>query len=432
MHVTIARDPAFDESIQVKIDGLPFGVSVDPLVLEAHESTGTLTVVAPPTVGVPDPNAAKVRGYVSTGTRSDPIELTVRGAPGSLDTSFGTNGYAGVAEMHYFYDVLELEDGSLLVTGLDETYVMTVARKNPDGSPATTFGINGRARVEAGRNGYRLVATESHIYVIGDSHGPGLLIARLTHDGQLDTSFANGGSATIALPKIFVTEMLLIDGQLVIVGGKVDRAYITRINLDGSLDHGFGTDAITQFGDVHATDLIQLEDGRFAAAAGRRIFVFHPDGIPDSSFGTDGAVEVPFSDSQRTVSTVAQANETLLAAGEGMAVARITLSGSVELMSPPLDFGASADEPLSVSAADMALLDDGAVVLAGNALGMEPCMGAGRRLSDLDPDPSFGDNGSARFCGGAAASEIEILHDGRYVFAGNTNYSGGRLIRIWD
>src|SRR5206468_1851402 len=72
-------------------------------------------------------------------------------ADGSLDTSFGTNGFAATAmpapAMPFARDILLQPDGRILIVGGLSSGKQDVAfaRFNPDGTPDTTLGAGGVA-----------------------------------------------------------------------------------------------------------------------------------------------------------------------------------------------------------------------------------------------------------------------------------------------
>src|SRR5205814_1005030 len=87
--VTIART-AGESDITVGVDGLPSGVTADPLVITGSDP-GTLAIHAADNAfeGVA---MLTVHGDVGGASQAAPaFRLLVGGAPGSLDTSFGGN-----------------------------------------------------------------------------------------------------------------------------------------------------------------------------------------------------------------------------------------------------------------------------------------------------------------------------------------------------
>ena len=160
---------------------------------------------------------------------------------GQLDTSFSIgNG----PNSHIYASCLQ-PDGCLLIAGqftmIDTASASHIARLNPDGSIDTSFhvgvGPNSNILSMAYQPDGKILIAGTFTQVNGVSRNR---IARLMHDGSLDTSFHVGSGANQSLWKV----VLQPNGKILIGGGLssyngVSRNRIARLNSDGSLDASF-------------------------------------------------------------------------------------------------------------------------------------------------------------------------------------------------
>jgi len=122
---------------------------------------------------------------------------------GTLDTSFGGNGFAAfdIGASHDFPRGLALQsDGKILQTGYNNTTAEAlVARWNSDGTVDTSFGGgSGYVSIDPGVNVVIIdihIQDDGRLVLTGYSHNGtdwDLLVMRLDADGTLDTSFGSG------------------------------------------------------------------------------------------------------------------------------------------------------------------------------------------------------------------------------------------------
>ncbi|HVS70473.1 MAG TPA: Ig-like domain-containing protein [Phycisphaerae bacterium] len=184
---------------------------------------------------------------------ADPTQALARlTAGGQLDTSFATNGYV----LENGFDVTSihvLSNGNILAG-----FNAGVLQLSANGQPDTTFGPFGtffdqNPGDHALQNVVGVALTsDGHIYVASNGdNGPTTL--RLNADGSLDTSFADSGYLTLPTDPSTTTNIgaiavdsaghLLIASYLVINTNTLasDAAFVSRFNADGSLDTSFGT-----------------------------------------------------------------------------------------------------------------------------------------------------------------------------------------------
>jgi uncharacterized delta-60 repeat protein len=245
---------------------------------------------------------------------------------GQLDATFGTAGQVktdfGGASLDVARDMVLLPDDRILLVGWTLNHPqnfqaqeilgqrdLALARYTTNGQPDNTFGINGLVKTDL--SGFAEEATsavilpDGKIMVLGKSSNVAFLI-RYNTDGAIDNSFAGG---RVNLPVLGTAIALQTDGKI-LVGGSVagtspdpEDFAIVRVNSNGSLDDGsgtdstpadtFGTNGITKINfasselDEVLTIVVQ-PDFRIVAGGSNSIARFNSNGTPDNSFDGDG------------------------------------------------------------------------------------------------------------------------------------------------
>lgn len=153
-------------------------------------------------------------------------------------------------------------DGHIVVAGYSEAGAsadLSVVRFSADGTPDTSFGVNGTATyaVGPGDDFARAVTVQDDgkILIAGTSETSGgdydLSVVRLHVDGSLDTSFGNAGKVTVdfeggrdAAQTVEVRRNgdILVTGSAVNAEGNADIAAV-QFTADGALDTAFGDPA---------------------------------------------------------------------------------------------------------------------------------------------------------------------------------------------
>ena len=219
-----------------------------------------------------------VAGYAGTDFalaryHSDGSPDTTFDSDGKVTTDFGGNGDS--AE-----DIVVYPDGRILLVGTSGAIGSSdfaLARYNADGSPDTTFDTDGKVTTNMG--GYDIgrgvvVQDDGRITVAGFAMSNRVGLARYNADGSPDTTFEmdgrvmtmfNNGSSATALT-------LQPDGKILVAGttSATNNDYLlARFNTDGSVDSSFGNAGrfTTDFSvyDV-ANDILLLPDNRIVLA----------------------------------------------------------------------------------------------------------------------------------------------------------------------
>ena len=200
------------------------------------------------------------------------IAVALLNSDGSLDTSFGTNGFVITLPTGYSNAVARAvavqPDGKILVTGDASDGTQTdffLMRLNTDGSLDNTFDTTGIVTTDfdslndIGRG--IAIQPDGRILVTGSAYsssgtGSDFGIARYLSNGTLDTSFNTTGMNNIDILSygdIAKTVAVQPDGKIIVAGYALntvdvpvhDEIAIIRLNNDGTLDTGFGTEGIT-------------------------------------------------------------------------------------------------------------------------------------------------------------------------------------------
>ncbi len=267
-------------------------------------------------IAVQDDGKIIIAGYSSNGSDHDGL-LARYNADGSLDTTFGTDGFAlqpiGTGT-DVWREVVIADDGSILASGFTwngSDYDMAVARYLNDGALDTTFATNGIFTIDilGGTDySYGIVLQDDGKMVIGgytsdesESSRNGAVV-RLNTDGSLDTSFGGDGIVTTNIEHRFwgYKPLIQTDGKILLGGWAemfstgLDFA-VVRYNTDGSLDTTFGGgDGIATHAWTTTHDLgypIALQpDGKIV-----QVGYYNPDReFLVARFNSDGAIDTSF------------------------------------------------------------------------------------------------------------------------------------------
>jgi len=282
---------------------------------------------------------------------------------GTLDTSFGTGGIdnlvpPGNQSASGFFALAIQSDGKIVAgaaTG-EEGSSVAVARVNTDGSLDTTFGNDGfTTAVSPGSiffGGGLALQSDGKILVAAGFGNPSIM-ARFTSNGQLDTSFGSGGVVNLQNPgptQIGVQS----DGKILVASGAAGRLVldpqppadqpgaIARYNSNGTPDRTFGASgAVASV--ASASTLLQQSDGKIVVAGaitsklnapltasdiGFGVVRYNSDGSIDTSFGTGGVAITDFGSNapdSGAFAVAVQSNGDIVAAG----AAGVQKSGSL-------------------------------------------------------------------------------------------------------
>jgi uncharacterized delta-60 repeat protein len=425
-------------------------------------------------------------GHTSEGPYGDSdFALARYERDGSLDTTFSTDGkviteFADMNPVAAWATVVVIQpNGKIVAAGRTEGwayttgYSYTLARYNVDGSPDSSFSMDGK--VIAGTSSSldeanALVLQSNGALVVAGATAndalPDFSLMRYTPGGTLDISFGTGGRVHTDLAAgndVVKALAFQSDGKIVAVGssqvGGGSDFTLARYMADGTLDLGFGTGGrvTTDFlgtGDEANAALLQPDSkivavGSYNSASsvngGFALARYNPDGSLDHSFGGSGKVTTSLGDSALGVLYAAtlQPDGKIVVAGTQMfgdcmhycgsyyAVARYNPDGTLDA-----DFSGDGLVVLTETnqyerARAVAVQSDGKIVIAGVTY-----LGPGRGLNDFGMarlngdgsiDTGFGDNGKVHTDFAEEIDEayaLALQPDGKIVVAGSAGRAG--------
>ncbi|PYE47912.1 hypothetical protein, partial [Deinococcus yavapaiensis] len=339
---------------------------------------------------------------------SKSFTLSVVTVPGTLDFTFGTNGYVTQGPERYGYPrkTLVLADGKLLVLA---SYItdrgdidVALARYQPNGTLDATFGTGGLTYATLGpANDSPIdmrVQPDGSVIVVGDSdqdpNGRSMFITRFSSNGTGDGSFGSNGVIFIPMNMgiNYGAAVVHTDGKVTYAGVQYERkpeSYYNTVN----------------------TNFVLI-----------RVL---PDGTPDATFGTNGSVLIPVDDENAFISRLliepnGRAVLAVRSASTGDSLTRLNVDGSIDAT-----FGSSGR--VVMTDISLALLDrqpDGKLLVAGQ--GSNPSNGSADfaiRRFNLDglADGTFGMGGLVRtdFFGRNDNPEVlAVQSDGKILLGG--------------
>ena len=405
------------------------------------------------------------------------LPATTWAGAGDLDHTFGSGGIVHQAGLiGELRGLVLLPDGKLVAAGgttdAAHTGPYTLARYNTDGSLDTTFGSGGWATT--GVTGAVSLVRQPDGKLVGlgmesvpapdptapwvsyfqVSEVPRFALSRWNADGSLDTTFGDGGTVIpTAIMDMDEPSSLVLqpDGKLLAVGrteyttrvlGSLvwrSRVAVVRCNSDGSLDQSFGTHGSL------TTDLAENADTAGVAVRGDGTILvgatsenddgftdFHfvlirylANGQLDSSFGTGGIIQsVPGSmGAMRLLSNGKIVAAGQLSGGAAFALVRHNADGSLDS-----SFGnQGVTLPIGIPAAPFALRErsDGSVLAAGFSK-QRSLLVQFTEAGTLDP--LFGSGGIVITPGMTGAMTVVIQPDNKVVAGGG----GWALARYLD
>ena len=258
---------------------------------------------------------------------------------GSLDGSFGEGGIVTTTfpgQGSYAFAVALQPDGKIIAAGTDFVNFSSednsdtdfaIARYNPDGTPDTTFSVDGQVTTDF--DGFNddafsiLVRPDGKLVAVGSAKNPAnfydFAAARYLSNGTLDTTFGVGGKVRTDFGDHNFDQarsaVLQPDGKIVATGfaisqnGLVQNFAVARYTSSGVLDTGFGSGGMMQidFGSCcqSANKVLLQSNGKiitvgYANTEGPDsdflLARLTPSGAPDPTFGVAGKVRTSFGD----------------------------------------------------------------------------------------------------------------------------------------
>lgn len=332
----------------------------------------------------PGANQGKIIGVINT---SSDFLLFRLEKDGTLDLTFGTNGYAqwgfgGTQTRSLPTGIAELSDNKILLTGhvqdggIGGKFYPAAARFHPNGSADATFGQSGvftfkelpptvsqtpasapqdtsavgDLTVIQTKAGKILFSVNSS--VLQPYRDWGLLI-QLTSTGQLDNTFAEKGFTFFKFKGQNTSSIAMViqtSGNIIVAGTTATQGFLAGFTETGKTNDAFGTGGFTELAsDTHPVTLnkllLQSDDkpvaiGRVPATGSSRkgyVIRTEPNGGTDNTFnrGLPLTVERPFVSLQLNSGDM-DSGQSIIVAGElntqGLSfVGRINEDGTLDL-----------------------------------------------------------------------------------------------------
>lgn len=378
---------------------------------------------------------------------------------GSFDTNFDTDGKNTNCVSQYFAALAShfQSNGKIVTFGLNENYCSTILNRfNGDGSLDTSFGTNGFVRNSIcsvfTNGGYypqdMIIQPDDKIIIMGlqqnNTYPNAYWVARLLPDGALDPSFSEDGYLDLSFGTMQdrgTCVALQADGKILVGGTSGSTAQyftVARMLNNGSLDPDFGINGVVQTPfsgtESFANCIAVQQDGKIILggytintpfAKDFAMTRYFANGNLDTSFGVNGkvvtTVNTSFSDYIDKI--VFDSQGRIIASGCSsfevnykLAMARYTSTGLLDT-----SFGNNGIVVSSYPSrfSDVALQVDGKIILAG---GFDAdVFTVLRYLNNGVIDTSFGTNG---FVDGnfqvtnGYASSVLIQPDNKIVVTG--------------
>lgn len=275
---------------------------------------------------------------------------------------FTPAGLADTAPNRGSFNVVALQEDSKILTAGYEALAATeqytpgtvVARYTPDGSLDTSFGTEGFVRATPGTGTVTGLEVQPDGKIVIAASGwstNDVSITRYTPDGRVDPRFGTGGVVTLPVKATAVVEepdlLQTADGGFVLA---LDTRLV-RLNADGSraesfgeggeIDTGYAVQALAQQedGSVVVAQVSEPEYGNLSAQASDpaptdfRMTRYTSEGELDASFGDAGVVITDINRGEEIWGLSVQSEGKIIAAGrtqDAVAVVRYTASGEVE------------------------------------------------------------------------------------------------------
>lgn len=378
---------------------------------------------------------------------------------GTLDTSFGNNGFAitnfsGGADKASTIAIQE--DGKIVVFGLVNVgsgFSYGLLRYLPDGQLDTTFGTDGFVTTAVGDDFYqffdslhvqpdqKIIASTTFI----ENSDKDFMIIRYLPNGDLDTSFGVNGIVKTNLGADFLAATnLLADGKIMAGGsakinGTDNHILLARYFGNGQLDPSFGNGGIvTELIDSETLKVFEIrtqDDGKILVPYFTienfvnkfKLNRYLPNGDLDTTFGNGGVVEIDSNGEMFYASLTLQPDGKIVQSYKGrgqqtVKIRRLLNDGSIDA-----SFGTDGvvqiyNDMLIVF--KILLEDDGDLVVFGPTFFFEPDDNLTYRFKpDGTIDYTFGTNGHTSL--GFEGADIAFQADGKILITGNTFFYSG-------
>ncbi len=345
----------------------------------------------------------KIIGLTGSVANNSTYSLVRLNANGSLDTSFGNNGFVtttwGLIYKAFTYyawanaiaiqningsERILMAGYAPLQSGKSVQTLFRIDRLMPNGLPDTSFGTNGTIFLSLGKPKDMIVQPDQKIVTVSYDSSE---LVRLNPNGTLDLTFGNGGKVTS--PNAYQVAFDSFNGTIVVAGLQSTRkgnavtqnASLRRYSPNGNLDTSFGSNGVAvvnsgferfQLKSVAIDPIRNIVIGGWAenSSVSYRdygVVRFTSTGFQDASFSGDGVATANFGlpDSRESVALVQSNGKIVLVGGVHPAtiseydagVVRFNTDGSFDSL-----FGNSGKTIFDISGNDYVSLGRGGII----------------------------------------------------------------------
>ncbi len=389
---------------------------VDGTFGTSGQVTQDLALVAPfaqaRAVAVQGDGKILVSGFVNRGATSLDFVLLRYLSTGTLDTSFGTQGYVTTAvgsETDFVSSMLVQPDGKIVLAG----YTTNAGKRLPalvrylnTGALDSSFGTGGIVTTVTTSDSAEIydiaLQSDGKIVAAGSSLGAtynDVVVFRYTTAGALDTTFGSGTGRTVTSVSTFddvATSIAIDSSNRAVLGGisygNADATSasfaLLRYTTAGVADSTFDSDgrlttaftgklAIAQSLLIQADNKIVLAGSTQSTSNGSASFALArysgTNGALDTTFDTDGRAEFAFSGGDYAFDIAQDGEGRLLLAGSifngsaDFALARVTTTGALDTTFDTDGYLRFSTHDFDDQAFSIALQADGKFLLAGGS-----------------------------------------------------------------
>jgi uncharacterized delta-60 repeat protein len=447
--------------------------SADPVdcsnfLVSTKDAFGNAANVSSNTVVSLTANSGTARFYSDAGC-STQVTTTTIGASSSSNNFYFKDPTAGL---------VTITASATLSAGATSTNV-AITINNTAGSLDDTFGTGGSVQISFGAQDDVpfgiVVQPNDYVVIVGRTFNgtyDDFAVARITHDGVLDSGFGSGGKTTTSFGAAAGAYAVALDGTKIVVAGyatvgSYKQAAIARYNSNGTLDSTFGTAGKTSVAfqtnsDNEAFAVAVQSDGKYVisgytlkqstanfvtarfTSAGALDTTYNSTGYNVTQFGSGASVD------ERANGVAVQPDGKIVASGfkrkngsgevYAFALARCTTGGV-------LDTTFSADGKMSDNissvttdnafAQALGMQTDGKAVVAGyiQLASGEQNVALTRYTAAGAFDTTFGTTNGTTILNLSAglndkATALKMQTDGKILVAGTTQTGGGTVANL--
>lgn len=248
-------------------------------------------------------------GKIVIAGQSRPNLLVARyNTDGSFDDTFGGKGWVTVSNGGRAYSLALQDDGKIVTGGVNDgsSSGFILVRVETDGTPDSSFGVNGKVVTDFGGNEYIkdiAIGADGKIIAAGKAYdyrtaSENIALIRYSQDGSIDSNFGIQGYVTTVIEGYYSSaNNILIDeanNKIIAVcnffdfDGSTGDFLVVRYNKDGSLNDNFGEGGIqtTDFGGSNGgQDGVLQPDGKIVAVgySGYKLMLVRYNGNPEET-----------------------------------------------------------------------------------------------------------------------------------------------------